>query len=109
MAALVTASLPAEELAFADRTISSHTGKPGALLGILEAIQDRHPQKYLSCDILEYVAEKTEIPLVEETAELSDEHAHRKPVRMIGMGTSIAPGFLVNRVPSAGIEPTSSR
>ena len=36
---------PAEELAYADRTIAAHSGKPGALLGILEAIQEHHPHK----------------------------------------------------------------
>ena len=56
---------PVEELAFADRTIIEHSGKPGALLGILEAIQEHHPQKYLSSAILEYVAEKTDVPLAQ--------------------------------------------
>ena len=66
MAALLAPTLlSAEELAFADRTITSHSGKPGALLGILEAIQEHHPQKYLSTEILEYVAEKTDVPLAQ--------------------------------------------
>jgi NADH-quinone oxidoreductase subunit E len=56
---------PAEELAFADRTIATQLGRPGALLGILEAIQEHHPQKYLTAEILEYVAEKTELPLAQ--------------------------------------------
>ncbi len=57
------AALSLEEQAFADRTIAAHSGKPGALLGILESLQEHHPQKYLSSEILEYVAEKTDIPL----------------------------------------------
>jgi NADH-quinone oxidoreductase subunit E len=56
---------PAEEMAFADRAIQTRTGKPGALLGILESIQEHHPHKYLSSGILEYVAEKTDIPLAQ--------------------------------------------
>ncbi len=58
-------ALSAEEQAFADRVITAHTGKPGALLGILEQIQDRHPHKYLSSEVLEYVAEKTDTPLAQ--------------------------------------------
>jgi len=57
--------LPVEELAYADRTIVAHSGQPGALLGILEAIQEHNPQKYLSPEILEYVADKTDIPLAQ--------------------------------------------
>jgi NADH-quinone oxidoreductase subunit E len=58
-------ALSPEEMAYADRTIIAHSGKPGALLGILEAIQEHHPHKYLSSEILEYVAEKTDIPLAQ--------------------------------------------
>src|ERR1035438_6339711 len=58
-------ALALEEQSFADRTISAHTGKPGELLGILENLQDHHPNKYLSPEILEYVAEKTDIPLAQ--------------------------------------------
>ena len=39
------------------------TDRPGSLLGILEAVQEHHPQKYLPPETLEYVAEKTETPL----------------------------------------------
>ena len=58
-------ALSLEEQAFADRTIAAHLGKPGALLGILEQIQDHHPHKFLSPEILEYVADKTDIPLAQ--------------------------------------------
>lgn len=54
---------PSEEQLFADQAIASHRGRPGALLGILESVQERNPHKYLSAEILEYVAAKTEIPL----------------------------------------------
>jgi NADH-quinone oxidoreductase subunit E len=56
-------ALPAEEKSFADRTIAAYAGIPGGLLGILERIQEHHPHKYLSSEILEYVAEKADIPL----------------------------------------------
>ena len=60
-----TTALSLEEQNFADRTIVAHSGKPGALLGILERIQEHHPHKYLSPEVLEYVAEKTDIPLAQ--------------------------------------------
>ncbi|HEV2448556.1 MAG TPA: NAD(P)H-dependent oxidoreductase subunit E [Candidatus Sulfopaludibacter sp.] len=54
---------PSEEQLYADQAIAAHRGSPGALLGILERVQERHPHKYLSAEILEYIAAKTEIPL----------------------------------------------
>jgi NADH-quinone oxidoreductase subunit E len=65
---MTTAAQPAlslEAQSFADRTIAQHSGKPGALLGILESLQDHSQYKYLSPEILEYVAEKTDIPLAQ--------------------------------------------
>jgi NADH-quinone oxidoreductase subunit E len=58
-------SLSLEEQSYADREIAAHAGKPGALLGILERLQDHNPHKYLSPDILEYVAEKADVPLAQ--------------------------------------------
>jgi NADH-quinone oxidoreductase subunit E len=64
MAANVNSPAPSvEEKNFADRVIAETSGQPGALLTILERIQEHHPNKYLSAEILEYVAERTEIPL----------------------------------------------
>ncbi len=57
--------LSSEDKIFADRAISELSGRPGALLGILERLQEHHPNKYLSTEILEYVAEKTDIPLAQ--------------------------------------------
>ena len=51
------------EAAFIDQTIAQHQGRPGALLGILEAVQEHNPHKYLSADALRYVATKLDIPL----------------------------------------------
>jgi NADH-quinone oxidoreductase subunit E len=47
---------------YIDQVISKYDGRPGKLLSILEDIQDHHPQKYLSMEILEYVSAKTDIP-----------------------------------------------
>jgi NADH-quinone oxidoreductase subunit E len=54
-----------EDQDFVDRVIAEHAGTPGALLTILERIQDRHPLKYLPAETLEYVAAKTDIPLAQ--------------------------------------------
>ncbi len=51
------------ELAFIDQTISRLQGRPGALLGILEAVQEHNPHNYLPADALRYVATKLDIPL----------------------------------------------
>ena len=56
-------ALSLEEQNFADRTITAHLGRPGALLGILERVQEHHPNKFLSSEVLEYVAAKTDVPL----------------------------------------------
>ena len=63
MAAIAVLPAASEEQAFADRAIADHAGRPGALLGILERIQDHHPRKYLSPEILDYIAERAGIPL----------------------------------------------
>src|SRR5215467_7611275 len=51
------------EQAFIDQVIASHSGRPGALLGVLEAVQNQHPRKYLPEDTLRYVAAKMDVPL----------------------------------------------
>ena len=45
-----------------DRIIADQLGRPGALLGILEQLQDRQRHKYLPMSTLEYVAARTGIP-----------------------------------------------
>jgi len=62
MSALPT-QLDGSEAAFIDKIITSHQGRPGALLGILEAVQEHNPQKYLSADELKYVANRMDLPL----------------------------------------------
>jgi NADH-quinone oxidoreductase subunit E len=59
----VPVALKADDQAFADRVIAEFSGRPGALLSILERLQEHNPHKYLSPETLEYVAERTEVPL----------------------------------------------
>jgi NADH-quinone oxidoreductase subunit E len=59
--AVVQTQMPQErEL---DKVILKFQDKPGALLGILEEIQNLNPHKYLPIEVLEYVSQKTDIPL----------------------------------------------
>jgi NADH-quinone oxidoreductase subunit E len=55
--------LDAAERAFIEQVILSRTGRPGALLGILESVQEHHPSKYLPLATLEYISAQTKIPL----------------------------------------------
>lgn len=55
--------LDAGERAFIDHVIAGKAERPGALLGILEAVQEHHPHKYLPMETLEYIAVKTQTPL----------------------------------------------
>jgi NADH-quinone oxidoreductase subunit E len=47
---------------FVDQVIARNQNRPGALLSILEEVQEHHPQKYLSSGILDYIAERTDTP-----------------------------------------------
>jgi len=46
-----------------DKIISRHQGKPGMLLDVLEEAQRLEKAQYLSQPVLEYVAQKTGLPL----------------------------------------------
>ncbi len=59
MDTLLPGALTPEERVFIDKEISSHHGRPGALLSVLEAVQHRHPQNYLPMETLRYLALKT--------------------------------------------------
>lgn len=48
---------------FADQVIAECQDRSGALLSILEKVQEHNPHNYLPMEILEYIAEKTDIPL----------------------------------------------
>jgi len=50
------------EQAFLDQVIARHSGCPGALLGILETVQDHHPRKYLPVETLRYIAAEMKLP-----------------------------------------------
>src|SRR5690242_15097385 len=53
---------PPEDREFIDRVIAAFDGSPGALLGILEQVQDHTPHKYICRDTLRYISQKTAIP-----------------------------------------------
>lgn len=59
---VVTPVLDAHEKLLIDQIIVKFQDKPGALLGILEAVQAANPHKYLSMEALRYIAEQTGIP-----------------------------------------------
>ncbi len=54
-----------EDQDFIDRVIATYSGRPGALLTILERVQEHHPNKYLPPEALEYIASRTDIPLAQ--------------------------------------------
>jgi len=62
MEAVASQLADAREVLLIDRAIAEHGGRPGALLGILEAVQNGHPHKYLSEAALRYIAAKTGVP-----------------------------------------------
>jgi NADH-quinone oxidoreductase subunit E len=55
--------LSAEDQAFIDKIIANRRARPGALLAILEATQERNHHKYLPLETLRYIADKMELPL----------------------------------------------
>ena len=63
MSTLSPGQIPTEEQIFIDKLVGVRQGRPGALLGILEAVQERHQHKYLPLETLRYIAAKTETPL----------------------------------------------
>ena len=63
MQTLLPQALSSEEQVFIDKAIGRRHGRPGALLGILEDVQERNRYKYLSLETLRYIAAKTELPL----------------------------------------------
>ena len=50
---------------FIDEVIARHRGRPGALLGILEEVQEHNPRKYLCGDELRYIAAKTNLSVAQ--------------------------------------------
>ena len=58
----VTLSLDAHERLLIDQAIAKHRDRPGAMLGILEAVQSANPHKFLSMESLRYIADETGVP-----------------------------------------------
>jgi len=58
----VSEVLDAHEKLLIDQVVAKHRDRPGAMLGILEAVQSANPHKYLSMESLRYVAEQTGVP-----------------------------------------------
>ncbi len=56
-------SLDSADQAFIDQVIVKQGGRPGELLSVLEAVQERHPHKYLPSETLQYIASRLDIPL----------------------------------------------
>jgi NADH-quinone oxidoreductase subunit E len=54
--------LNAPEKLLIDRAIAEHGDRPGALLGILETVQDANAHKFLSMEALRYIAAETGVP-----------------------------------------------
>ncbi len=55
--------IPTDEQVFIDKLIAGRRERPGALLGILEATQERNSHKYLPLPTLQYIATKMDLPL----------------------------------------------
>jgi NADH-quinone oxidoreductase subunit E len=55
-------ALDINEKLLIDQAVAGSTGRPGALLGILETVQAGNAHKYLSMEALRYIAEKTAMP-----------------------------------------------
>jgi NADH-quinone oxidoreductase subunit E len=56
-------TIPADEQVFLDKLVASRRSRPGALLGVLEAAQERNRYKYLPLETLRYIAAKMDLPL----------------------------------------------
>jgi NADH-quinone oxidoreductase subunit E len=48
---------------FIDKVVSQENGRPGALLAILQRVQESHARKFLPRETLEYISLKANVPL----------------------------------------------
>src|ERR1700751_1069567 len=62
MESIVDQAPDAREMLLMDQAIAEYSGRPGALLSILETVQAAHPHKFLSERALRYVAARTGLP-----------------------------------------------
>jgi NADH-quinone oxidoreductase subunit E len=60
--ALATALPRVDDQDLIDRIVGEQAGRPGALLSILERLQDANRHKYLPMETLEYIALRTGVP-----------------------------------------------
>jgi NADH-quinone oxidoreductase subunit E len=54
--------LDVQERLLIDQAVAAHWDRPGALLGILEAVQSANAHKFLSMGALRYIANQTGVP-----------------------------------------------
>src|SRR5208337_3939011 len=59
---VVSEALDTHEKLHIDQVIAKFCDKPGALLGILEAVQSANAHKFLSMESLRYIADQTGVP-----------------------------------------------
>jgi len=59
---VVREGLEAHDRLLIDQAIAKFGSRPGALLGILEAVQSANAHKFLSMEALRYIAEETGVP-----------------------------------------------
>ena len=62
MQSVANGVLNAQERLLIDQAITEYSGRPGALLGILETVQAANAHKFLSMDSLRYIADETGVP-----------------------------------------------
>lgn len=62
MHSAVNDALSASEKLVIEQAVAAHESRPGALLAILELVQQANPHRYLSMEALRYIADKTGIP-----------------------------------------------
>ncbi len=53
------------DTSYIDEVIARRRGRAGALLGVLEAVQEHNPRKYLCADELRYIAAKINLPVAQ--------------------------------------------
>jgi NADH-quinone oxidoreductase subunit E len=59
---VVTEVLEPQEKLLIDQVIAKFRDRPGALLGVLEAVQSANPHKFLSMASLRYIADESGVP-----------------------------------------------
>jgi NADH-quinone oxidoreductase subunit E len=62
MQTVAAAALNSQEKLLIDQAIGDYKNRPGALLGILEAVQEASAHKFLSIEALRYIASETGFP-----------------------------------------------